>query len=51
MVELYVRKIKDDTYKFSKVPKLWKNKVLNAFKLELEYGEITQEEYDAYIEG
>lgn len=49
MVELYVRKIKDGTYKFSKVPKLWKNKVLNEFNAELESGEISQEEYDKYI--
>ena len=49
MVNLYVKKIKEGTFEYKKVPKLWKKRVLQEFKEELENGEITQEEYEMYI--
>lgn len=45
----YVQKIIEGSMTYDDVPNLWKKKVEAEFNLELENGDITQEQYDKYM--
>lgn len=49
MTKKYVQKIMEGSMEYDDVPNLWKKKVENEFKLELENGDITQEQYNKYM--
>ena len=51
MGKIYARKIMNSTdgsYTIADVPKLWRQKTIDAFKEFLQAGEITEEKYKEY---